>query len=41
MVVGYANLTSSIVNAVSLIGRKKHGITSDELCQLLLPQKID
>ncbi len=34
-------LTSSIVNALSLIGRKTHEITSNELCKLLLPQKID
>jgi 16S rRNA G966 N2-methylase RsmD len=34
-------LTSRIVNALSLIGRKTHEITKDELCQLLLPQKID
>jgi len=34
-------LASKIVNALSLIGRKTHEITSDELCKLLLPQKID
>lgn len=34
-------LASKIVNALSLIGRKTHEITSYELCKLLLPQKID
>jgi hypothetical protein len=34
-------LASKIANALSLIGRKTHEITSDELCRLLLPQKID
>ena len=34
-------LTSKIVNALSLIGRKTQEITSDEICRLLLPQKID
>lgn len=34
-------LASKIANALSLIGRKTHEITSDELCKLLLPQKID
>ncbi|MEG4630350.1 N-6 DNA methylase [Microcoleus sp. AR_TQ3_B6] len=34
-------LASNIVNALSLIGRKTHEITSEELCKLLLPQKID
>lgn len=34
-------LSSKIANSLSLIGRKTHEITSDELCKLLLPQKID
>lgn len=34
-------LASRIVNALSLIGRKTHEITKKQLCQLLLPQKID
>ncbi|MFO5439944.1 MAG: hypothetical protein ACLBM4_15090, partial [Dolichospermum sp.] len=34
-------LSSKIANSLSLIGRKTHQITSDELCKLLLPQKID
>ena len=34
-------LSSQIANSLSLIGRKTHEITSDELCKLILPQKID
>lgn len=34
-------LSSKIANSLSLIGRKTHEITSNELCKLLLPQKID
>ncbi|MGB3419637.1 MAG: N-6 DNA methylase [Dolichospermum sp.] len=34
-------LSSKIANSLSLIGRKTHEITSDELCKLPLPQKID
>ena len=34
-------LSSKIANSLSLIGRKTHEITSDQLCKLLLPQKID
>ncbi|MEI6442079.1 MAG: N-6 DNA methylase [Nostocales cyanobacterium ELA583] len=34
-------LSSKIANSLSLIGRKTHEITNDELCKLLLPQKID
>ncbi|MDK2407714.1 N-6 DNA methylase [Aphanizomenon sp. PH219] len=34
-------LSSKIANSLSLIGRKTHQITSNELCKLPLPQKID
>lgn len=34
-------LTSRICNALSLIGRKTHEITLDELCKLQLPRTID
>ncbi|MBC5793906.1 N-6 DNA methylase [Sphaerospermopsis sp. LEGE 00249] len=34
-------LSSKIANSLSLIGRKTHEITSDELCKFTLPQKID
>ncbi|MFM7408751.1 MAG: N-6 DNA methylase [Cuspidothrix sp.] len=34
-------LSSKIANSLSLIGRKTHEITVDELCKLPLPQKID
>ncbi|AVH65713.1 N-6 DNA methylase [Nostoc sp. 'Peltigera membranacea cyanobiont' N6] len=34
-------LTSRICNALSLIGRKTHEITLDELCKIQLPQTID
>ncbi|BBD58012.1 hypothetical protein NIES2109_07810 [Nostoc sp. HK-01] len=34
-------LVSRIANALSLIGRKTHEITTDELCKLQLPKTID
>jgi 16S rRNA G966 N2-methylase RsmD len=34
-------LSSQIANSLSLIGRKTHEITRDELCKILLPQRIN